>query len=150
MLLMPHVLISRHPKPTILGSLDLSPIIDYNKLSLSVNDRLNVKKKTLKGIVVGGIGCLELCLYGKRDQHQQPIRVSWKEEAWYQCYKRRGEKRQAAFNTLFVSQICLARLPCFHSSLMLKLLNEMKYDIKYYFLKGKYLDEIRQIFTIKW
>ena len=73
---MPHVLMPRHPKPTILGSLALSPIIDYNKLSLSVNDRLNVKKKTLKGIVVGGIGCLELCLYGKRDQHQQPIRVS--------------------------------------------------------------------------
>ena len=47
MLLMPHVLMPRHPKPIIWGSLALSPIIDYNKLSLSANDRLNMKKKTL-------------------------------------------------------------------------------------------------------
>ena len=108
MLLMPHVLIPRHPKPTILGSLALSPIIDYNKLSLSVNDRLNMKKKNIE----------RHCSWG----HWVPWVVSlWQKRptsATYQgILKRRSlismlQKEGRKKTSCFQHSLCFSDLPC--------------------------------------
>ena len=108
MLLMPHVLMLRHPKPTILASLDLSPIIDYNELSLSVNDRLNMKKKNIE----------RHCSWG----HWVPCAVSlWQKRptsATYQgILKRRSlismlQKEGRKKTSCFQHSLCFSDLPC--------------------------------------